>query len=371
MALGIRQLSMTIIIPFLTTYSKTLIGSTPILAGLTIGIFGLMQAIFQVPFGMLSDKYGNKKIMIVGLLLVIGGLLLSAFAKNIYTFILARAIQGSGAIIGVGYSWSSSIYNKNDQDIPMSILGSFISMSAAVAFLLGPILILFVNIKEIFLICSTILIVNLIFIGYFINDNYSKGDSEIFKIIEVKKLIKNKKIVLFNSIAFIMNFIMISIFYSIPLTIETTIGQNKMWEILLPTIIFSIFILKFAINKKEKYQDLIFKFALGLVMVSTIVLSMNNSFKYLFIGMALFFSGYLVSLTFMAIEINQFTDNTIKGTVNGIYNSFQYIGNFIGAIFSGLFFVKNPDYFWIVLIIISTISLMLSFKIYKKGKRER
>ncbi|HBC97364.1 MAG TPA: hypothetical protein DC034_11300 [Clostridium sp.] len=61
LALALRQMSMTIVMPFISTYCKSLKGYTPVLAGLAVGIFGLTQAIFQIPFGVLSDEYGNKK----------------------------------------------------------------------------------------------------------------------------------------------------------------------------------------------------------------------------------------------------------------------------------------------------------------------
>ena len=114
-ALGMRQMAMTMVMPFLSTYSKTLKYNTPMLAGISLGIFGLMQAIFQIPYGIWSDKKGNKIVMVTGLFQVIIGLIIAYFANNIYLLIFARAMQGSGAVIAVGYSWiSSSVSNTKE-----------------------------------------------------------------------------------------------------------------------------------------------------------------------------------------------------------------------------------------------------------------
>ena len=84
LALTLRQMSMTIVAPFISTYCKSLVGYTPLLAGLAVGAFGLMQALFQIPFGMLSDRYGNKRkkrVLISGLVVVIIGFIVGFLPK--------------------------------------------------------------------------------------------------------------------------------------------------------------------------------------------------------------------------------------------------------------------------------------------------
>ncbi len=66
--------------------------------GLALGAYGLTQALFQLPFGMLSDRYGRKNIIYVGLLLFALGSFVSGYSDDIHIIILGRAIQGAGAI---------------------------------------------------------------------------------------------------------------------------------------------------------------------------------------------------------------------------------------------------------------------------------
>jgi MFS family permease len=99
---GLVEFTMALMNPFITLYGNSLSNATPQLVGLALGIYGLMQAIFQIPYGYLSDRYGRKLVVTTGLLQMTLGLILSYSAKNIFIFIIARALIGSGAVLGRG-----------------------------------------------------------------------------------------------------------------------------------------------------------------------------------------------------------------------------------------------------------------------------
>jgi len=97
----VRMLGLFIILPVFSLFSNHYQYSTPFLIGLAIGIYGLLQAIFQIPFGMLSDRFGRKKIITVGLSLMAIGSVMAAVSESIYWVIAGRALQGTGAIASV------------------------------------------------------------------------------------------------------------------------------------------------------------------------------------------------------------------------------------------------------------------------------
>ena len=66
---SLRMLGMFMVLPVLTTYGMSLAGASEALIGLAIGIYGMTQALFQIPFGLLSDKVGRKPLIVGGLLM--------------------------------------------------------------------------------------------------------------------------------------------------------------------------------------------------------------------------------------------------------------------------------------------------------------
>ncbi|MBL4773413.1 MAG: MFS transporter, partial [Alcanivoracaceae bacterium] len=100
--IALRMYGLFLIMPVFSVYAKTLPYSTPLLIGLALGIYGLTQALLQIPLGLASDFFGRKKILTIGLLIFIVGSIIAALSTNIYSVIIGRAIQGMGAIASTG-----------------------------------------------------------------------------------------------------------------------------------------------------------------------------------------------------------------------------------------------------------------------------
>src|SRR3990167_75867 len=96
--MSFRMLGLFMLIPVFTVYAPDLKGATPTLIGIALGSYGLSQGLLQIPFGLLSDRYGRKSIITIGLLIFAFGSLLGAFAHSITGMIVARILQGMGAI---------------------------------------------------------------------------------------------------------------------------------------------------------------------------------------------------------------------------------------------------------------------------------
>lgn len=353
LALAFRQMSMTIVMPFISTYCRSLIGYTSLYAGLAVGIFGLMQAVFQIPFGMFSDRYGNKLIMLIGLTQVVVGLILAYFAKNISLLIFARALQGSGAIIGVGYSWAASIAGEKERIRAMSILGAFVSAAAALAFALGPLLREIIPVNWMFLFCGALLFLNEIYILFFIKDNKNKNEirQNVPESKHIRTIFHNKSFIVMNLSAFINNYMMVSVFYAVPIYLTKITGETGMWKVFIPAIVVAIFIMKLAVRLRQKGFNKQILMAAFLISALSLILYFNKtSYSFLLIGTTLFMCGYIIIATFVATNVNEAVEDSYRGTANGIFNSFQYIGNFAGAVLTGALWGISEKLTWFVTI---------------------
>lgn len=360
LALALRQMSMTIVMPFISTYCKSLVGYTPILAGLAIGVFGLTQAVFQIPFGVLSDEYGNKKMMLIGLTQVAAGLFIAYISKNIGLLILARALQGSGAVIGVGYSWTASMVDEKERISAMSLLGAFISAAAALAFAIGPLLREIISVNLMFLFCAILLSLNELYILFFLKDNKSKNKNRSIQNNQIYTLLIDKNFVIMNIVAFLNNFIMISVFYALPIYLNKVTGETGMWKVFVPAIVIAILAMKSTVKYTRKgFNNQVLMCSFLILSLGLIFYFRKSSYIFLLIGTTIFMCGYITLATVVAADVNDLVADKYRGTANGIFNSFQYIGNFVGAIVTGWLWGISETLTWLILMAVGIIGFLI------------
>ena len=140
-----------LILPVLALYAGEIDGATPAMVGVALGIYGLTQALFQVPFGLLSDRFGRKPLLVAGLLLFALGSVIAARANSIEVVILGRALQGSGAIASVVLALLADLTREEQRTKAVAVVGASIGFSFLLALMLGPILDAVIGLSGIFL----------------------------------------------------------------------------------------------------------------------------------------------------------------------------------------------------------------------------
>ncbi|SHJ64668.1 Predicted arabinose efflux permease, MFS family [Clostridium cavendishii DSM 21758] len=367
-ALGIRQMAMTMVMPFISIYSETLSYNTKFLAGVALGIFGLMQAIFQIPYGIWSDKKGNKLVMLIGLMQVIIGLGIAYFATNIYFLILARAMQGSGAVIAIGYSWIASTVDDEKRTNALSIIGVIIGVAASASFAFGPLIHRYISVKYMFLYSGLLITLAWIIILIFLKDNRNKKEINEIKVKKALNiLIKDKNFIALNIIAFFNNFIMTAVFFAIPEYLEKITGVDGMWKVFMPAVIIAIVIMRIT-AKNSKNEQSINAIILSFIIISIgIVFYFNkNSFIAIFVGTVFFMVGYIEISTLAPSLGNFILKDSYRGIGNGFINSLQYVGSFMGAVVTAAIWAKSELLAFILIIIIAIAGAYISRKYINK-----
>lgn len=371
LALGIRQMAMTMVMPFISTYSKTLSHSTPTLAGIALGIFGFTQAIFQIPFGIWSDKAGNKFVLLFGIMEVVIGLIIAYFAANIYLLIFSRALQGSGAVLAVGYSWVTGSVETEKRPRALSILGMIIGVAAAGSFALGSIVNNLLPVRDMFLVCAALIFAVWLIILVFLKEDRiaSTKDKAINKSVvreNFKILLSNKLFVRLNLAGFINNFIMTGVFFIVPQYLDKVTGMNGMWKVFMPAVIIAVICMRRVIAYVEKGHSLKIIVIFYIITASGICFFFNKtSFYFMLIGSILFMSGYIVLSTVIPSIANGIAEDSYRGTANGIINSFQYIGSFVGPVVAGALWNYSQNLVLIIIIIMALLGT-LTVKINKE-----
>ncbi|ENZ03061.1 hypothetical protein HMPREF1092_00247 [Clostridium thermobutyricum] len=362
LALGSRQLAMNIVTPFVAYYAQTLLFGSLVLGGIALGIFNLTQGFCQVPFGNLYDKIGGKKVVLIGLGMLICGLFLSFISNNAYVYVLSRALQGSGAITSAAYSWLSKSVPPEERADSISLVGVVVGLASAIALGGGPVLIKFISVKTLYLASTIIVSLVFLFVLFFVKSDVvenTKKEKIEGKGIYLKKIFKDKKFISYLIIAFSANYIGIASFFLIPEYLKLSIGLDSMWKVLTPAILISIVIMRVSTKfiKKGHIKRVAFLAGIGTIIAGLLLLTESRNLLLLLIESILVFGAYTVVTALIPTVINDFVDNKFRGLVNGIANGCSYLGSFLGATISGLLF---SNHLIIALIIILVIGIMFT-----------
>ena len=147
---SLRMLGMFMVLPVLTTYGMALQGATPSLIGLAIGIYGLAQALCQIPLGVWSDRLGRLPLIVAGLLLFALGAVVAALSDSIWGVILGRGLQGAGAISAVVLALLSDLTREQNRTKAMAVIGMSFGITFAIAMVTGPLLAQHFGIRSLF-----------------------------------------------------------------------------------------------------------------------------------------------------------------------------------------------------------------------------
>ncbi|WP_436513656.1 MFS transporter [Clostridium thermobutyricum] len=360
LALGSRQLAMNIVTPFVAYYAQTLLFGSLVLGGIALGIFNLTQGFCQVPFGNLYDKIGGKKVVLIGLGVLICGLFLSFISNNAYVYVLSRALQGSGAITSAAYSWLSKSVSPEERADSISLVGVVVGLASAIALGGGPILIKFISVKTLYLASTIIVSLVFLFVLFFVKSDVvenTKKEKIEGKGIYLKKIFKDKKFISYLIIAFSANYIGIASFFLIPEYLKLSIGIDSMWKVLTPAILIAIVIMRISTKfiKKGYVKRVAFLAGIGTIIAGLLLLTESRNLLLLLIESILVFGAYTVVTALIPTVINDFVDDKFRGLVNGIANGCSYLGSFLGATISGLLFSNNLIIALIIILVIGIV----------------
>ena len=149
---AVRLLGLFLLLPVLALYAGSLPGSTPFLAGLAVGAYGLTQALLQIPFGVWSDRVGRKPLIVVGLVLHVAGSALGAAAGSAAALVAARIVQGLGAVSGPVTAFVADLTRTEVRTRAMFAIGMSIGVSFVISLVAGPLLAAAIRVSGLFLV---------------------------------------------------------------------------------------------------------------------------------------------------------------------------------------------------------------------------
>ncbi|CAG0982370.1 Inner membrane transport protein YajR [Methylophilaceae bacterium] len=341
---GLRMLGMFLILPIFSIYAETLPGGeSHLLIGLALGAYGLTQAIFQLPFGMASDRYGRKRMIYIGLVLFVIGSLVAAFANDLYTVIIGRAIQGAGAVSAVVTALVADLTREEHRTKAMAMIGGTIGVTFALSLILGPALNQWIGIPGIFLLTGILAALAILDVKYLVPDPvvsrfHSDAEAAPGKL---KDVIRDTQLMRLNFGIFALHAAQMAMFVVVPFAIKQTSGmsENDHWMIYLPIMLLSFALMVPAIIYGEKKARLkqVFLGAIAVMLAAQLLFAGSIDF---FWGVVISLSAYFVAFNILEASlpsiISKLAPAASKGTAIGVYNTAQSLGIFVGGALGGL-----------------------------------
>ncbi len=341
---ALRFFGLFIVLPVLSIYALDMKGATPFLAGVVVGGYALTQALFQVPFGVLSDKIGRKITILIGLLIFIAGSIIAAMADSIYLLLLGRFLQGAGAIGSVVSAMVADLVKEEERAHAMAILGGTIALSFAAAMIVAPLIGGHWGIDKLFWLTAilSVMAIGILFTAVpqppKIVHSYAEDEAKIADVFKDKALVRMYITFLFHSSIMTMAFFIIPYVMTHPVA-EGGFGWEKsaLWKVYFPAMIFGFIAMAPAAIFGEKYGKgkEIFMISVAVIFLGFIAMGFATTPWVFILGVVLFFIGFNMFEPLLQSFVAKFAKVHQKGAALGVANTFAYTGIFFGGLFAG------------------------------------
>lgn len=334
-----RMLGLFLLLPVFSVAALGLAGGDdPARVGLALGMYGLTQACMQIPFGLASDRWGRRPVVLIGLLLFVAGSVICALSNDIFWITIGRAVQGSGAISAAVTAWLADATRPEVRTRAMAMVGGSIGLSFALALVLAPLIVgagglagLFWSIALLGVVCLAVARFVVPVVPPAARPAQPARPMQVLTHIDLLRL---------NFGVFCLHLIQVAMFVVVPPLFIRLGGLSsaELWKVYLP-VIFGSFIfmvpLIFVAEKKRAHRAMLRLAVAGLVVVFALLPLASQGFYLLAAGLTAFFVMFNVLEALQPSLVSRVAPPELKGLALGFYNTAQAAGLFLGGSLGG------------------------------------
>ena len=363
---ALRMIGLFMIVPVFSVYGDNYAHATPFLIGLAVGIYGLGQAIFQIPMSLAADKFPRKPIIMLGLILFAAGGIIAANAIDIYQVIIGRALAGSGAVSAVLMALLADVTREEMRTKAMATMGLTIATSIMLAFAFGPLLVGSLGISGLFWLTAAFAILAMLLLFVVPTpmrvlkhnlDNKSIGEqlATVLKIGDLNRL---------HVGIFALHLTMTAIFVILPHQLTEVMGLSVRQQglVYLPLLFvgFAVAIPFIIIAEKKRKMRQVFLAAIALMTAALAFLAFGSQVGVgIIFGLLLYFMGFNLLEATIPSWISKRAPVANKATAMGLNSSSQFLGAFVGGAMGGLLLNQSNLLAWGLLSLVMGIALLL------------
>ena len=330
--IAFRMLGLFMILPVFMLLAADMPGFTPAKAGLAVGIYGLTQAVLQQPFGKLSDRFGRRPIMLIGLALFAAGGAIAALAGSIEMVIAGRALQGCGAIAGVALAFAADHTRVQNRSVIMAIIGMGIGASFLLSMMISVPLSTLLGLTGLFWLTAALGVMGMLLV-------ISLPPEHIIREEDLPEPGQSSTIWLFALSVFLLHAVMTLLFVVLPGMLVNQFGfeLEYHWRIYVPSMLGSVILVfpllrRITAKKQEKRAMPVAFLVLGVAMG---LMSIGQSLAAMMMFALAFFLAFNLLEAAMPSVVSQLSGTAGRGRKMGLYTTFQFLGAFAGGLSGG------------------------------------
>jgi len=338
---GLRMLGLFLILPVFAVHAPQLSGGENLmLVGVALGAYGLVQAILHVPFGMASDRWGRKPVIVIGLLIFAAGSFLAAGAEHIWTTIVGRGLQGAGAISAVVMALAADLTRDQHRVKTMAMIGATIGFSFALSLVAAPSLYHVIGMGGLFSLTGVLALAAIgVIVGLVPEAPKRAPVAAAGTPGALRTALLDPQLLRLNAGIFVLHLVQMAMFVVVPpLLVASGLPLQAHWKVYLPVVLASFALmlpLVLHADRRNAGRGVMLG-AIALLILAEGGLTVSApSIAILALLLLAFFSAFNVLEALIPSLVSRLVPAHARGTAIGIYNTTQTLGLFCGGLLGG------------------------------------
>ena len=328
--LAARLLGFSLVLPMFSTYAMNTLHATKMEAGIAFGIYGLSQALLQIPFGTWSDRFGRKVMVALGLAIFVVGAAVSATATTITGLTLGYFLQGASAISSPILAWVTDSIDVSRRNVGMAIIGMSIGASIVFGLPMSPVIAAHFGGATVFWAAGALSLVSLIVVLALQEPAVSSQADNPPSKIGWMGLLADRELLTLNAAGFLVYFAMRAVYFDLPRTLAAQ-GVNQGTMFMIVGLLGAI-LMGGGSRQSDKGRarvSIIFSFTLTLV--GYVMMGFVQGWTGTVVGYGIWFVGFCVLQALLPGAVSKLAPAEARGATLGLFNTFQYIGTGFGG----------------------------------------